>query len=74
MPASAGTYAGSVIAILAMGVVSTGLKTAKGALGLHWSHQRVLQPAKVTSVWLPQHGQAAEALIKTSIIGKRAAT
>ncbi|KXZ49236.1 hypothetical protein GPECTOR_22g828 [Gonium pectorale] len=71
-PRTQGQYAGSVIAIVAVGVVATGLKTLKGALGLHWNHQRALLGAaapSVTSIWLPRRGQTGELLIKAAITG-----
>lgn len=69
-PTTQAEYAASVVAIVVMGIVSTGLKTVKGALVLRWSHLRASRCLPhVTSVLLPQRGQAAESLAKTAIIG-----
>ncbi|GFR47541.1 hypothetical protein Agub_g9263, partial [Astrephomene gubernaculifera] len=71
-PRTQGQYVGSIIAIVAMGIAATGLKTLKGALALRWSHLRALsgeEEPQVVSVWLPRGGQAGEILAKSAITG-----
>ncbi|KAG2443825.1 hypothetical protein HXX76_002168 [Chlamydomonas incerta] len=71
-PMTEGQYAGSVIAILAMGVATTGLKTLKGYLSLRWAHDRAAlgDAAPVpASVWLPAREQLSEIAIKCGITG-----
>ncbi|GIL75290.1 hypothetical protein Vretimale_7983 [Volvox reticuliferus] len=70
-PRTQGQYLASVLVIVLMGVVATGLKTAKGALVLQWNHQRALsgEELRVVSVWMPRNSQVTEILAKSAITG-----
>ncbi|GIL51170.1 hypothetical protein Vafri_7238 [Volvox africanus] len=70
-PRTQGQYLASVLIIILMGVVATGLKTAKGALVLQWNHQRALksEELRVVSVWMPRNDQITEIVAKSALTG-----
>ncbi|KAG2495075.1 hypothetical protein HYH03_006686 [Edaphochlamys debaryana] len=70
-PMNTAQYAASIVAIVAMGVLATGLKTAKGALALQWAHDRALagEAPVPASIWLPSGEQVRETAIKSGIMG-----